>query len=433
MLYEVLGDIWVVQRNPYLQDDLIDNPKRRRLLDRRASPSVARDRAPSRRRGSRTAIARSANCCIAARRAVDAFASEFERVVQLRKRARRLLERHTRDDNIRFDAFARVSHVTDATDWRVEYPFVVLSPDSEREIPALVRSCIELGLTVIPRGGGTGYTGGAIPLTPLAAVINTEKLEALSSVETTTLPGVDANRADDLQRGRRSDAACFRRCRTRRLCIRRRSDVRRRLVHRRQRRDERRWQEGRLVGHRRRQSRVVADGRPRGELARGDAHRAQPRQDPRSSARQFRMRLEGRARAAGARARAAHRAHRHRRPQVPQDWARQGRHRQVSGRVAGRAEGRLRRDHHVRTLAAAPHAEAHPHGLPRVLRPRTPRDSLHRRDQDLPRRRSAHERCATRGPRTPGRALSARRRLRHQIKARRLAQDGPAWRHRRRG
>src|SRR5512133_1366002 len=32
MLYEVLGDIWVVQRNPYLQDDLLDNPKRRQLL-----------------------------------------------------------------------------------------------------------------------------------------------------------------------------------------------------------------------------------------------------------------------------------------------------------------------------------------------------------------------------------------------------------------
>ena len=29
MLYEVMGDIWVVQRNPYLQDDLLDNPKRR--------------------------------------------------------------------------------------------------------------------------------------------------------------------------------------------------------------------------------------------------------------------------------------------------------------------------------------------------------------------------------------------------------------------
>src|SRR5690242_17780861 len=32
MLYEVLGDIWVVQRNPYLQDDLLDDPKRRALL-----------------------------------------------------------------------------------------------------------------------------------------------------------------------------------------------------------------------------------------------------------------------------------------------------------------------------------------------------------------------------------------------------------------
>src|SRR5690606_8208629 len=32
MLYEVLGDIWVVQRNPYLQDDLLDNPRRRKLL-----------------------------------------------------------------------------------------------------------------------------------------------------------------------------------------------------------------------------------------------------------------------------------------------------------------------------------------------------------------------------------------------------------------
>ncbi len=27
-----------------------------------------------------------------------------------------------------FDGLARVSHVTDATDWRVEYPFVVVQP-----------------------------------------------------------------------------------------------------------------------------------------------------------------------------------------------------------------------------------------------------------------------------------------------------------------
>ena len=69
------------------------------------------------------------------------------------------------------------SHVTDATDWRVEYPFVVLTPDTEAETARLV-PCIELGLTVVPRGGGTGYTGGAVPLV-WRAVINTEKLESL--------------------------------------------------------------------------------------------------------------------------------------------------------------------------------------------------------------------------------------------------------------
>jgi hypothetical protein len=32
MLYEVLGDVWVVQRNPYLQDDLLGNRERRDAL-----------------------------------------------------------------------------------------------------------------------------------------------------------------------------------------------------------------------------------------------------------------------------------------------------------------------------------------------------------------------------------------------------------------
>src|SRR5690606_36266007 len=47
------------------------------------------------------------------------------------------------------------------------------------------------GLTIVPRGGGTGYTGGAIPLTWKSAVINTEKLDSLGSVETIELPGVE--------------------------------------------------------------------------------------------------------------------------------------------------------------------------------------------------------------------------------------------------
>jgi FAD/FMN-containing dehydrogenase len=126
----------------------------------------------------------------AARAAVDSFAAEFEQTLALRKRILKALTRITRKDNIQFDGLARVSHVTDATDWRVEYPFVVLHPDTEAEVAPLVRACIELGLTLIPRGGGTGYTGGAVPLDKFSAVINTEKLDALSAVEPLQLEGL---------------------------------------------------------------------------------------------------------------------------------------------------------------------------------------------------------------------------------------------------
>ncbi len=185
MLYEVLGDIWVVERNPFLQDDLIENPKRRRqLIDalhhrlnevqkRRDSIDPARD-------------AKVAQLLQAATDAVKRFEKHFTDLVALRKRARRLLVRHTHADNVRFDAYARVTHVTDATDWRVDLPFVILAPDTEAEIPDLVRGCVELGLTIIPRGGGTGYTGGAVPLTPWSAVVNTEKLQDLGEVDLAT-------------------------------------------------------------------------------------------------------------------------------------------------------------------------------------------------------------------------------------------------------
>src|SRR5690606_25640118 len=131
----------------------------------------------------------------AAGKAVADFAEEFRNTWDLRKRATRVLGRYTDKGNIKFDGLSRVSHVTDATDWRVEYPFVVLTPDDEEEMAGLVKGCIELGLTIIPRGGGTGYTGGAIPLTPMSAVINTEKLIGLSEVEMTRLPGVERDYA----------------------------------------------------------------------------------------------------------------------------------------------------------------------------------------------------------------------------------------------
>lgn len=189
MLFEVLGDIWVVRRNPYLQDDLLHNPKRLQqlieALSHRLNEINARREIEVPERDHKVLTLLSA-----ARQAVNDFERAFHEARELRQQIQKRLANITAKDNIKFDGLSRVSHVTDATDWRVEYPFVVLTPDSEEEIAALVRACIELRLTIIPRGGGTGYTGGAIPLSARSAVINTEKLDAIGPVECIQLPGV---------------------------------------------------------------------------------------------------------------------------------------------------------------------------------------------------------------------------------------------------
>lgn len=192
MLFEVLGDIWAVNRNPYLQEDMLQNPARRKLLidalyhrlnemDKRRDPSNP----------DRDALV--VYLMTAAHQAVRRFEADLASTHRLRSRVMRALSRATRSDNVRFDPFTRAAHVTDATDLRIEFPFVVITPDSEHEVPALVRACVRLGLIIIPRGGGTGYTGGAVPMSPMTAVINTEKFDHIGAVEKIRLPGHEPN------------------------------------------------------------------------------------------------------------------------------------------------------------------------------------------------------------------------------------------------
>ena len=184
MLFEILGDIWVVVRNPYIQDDLLENPKRLESLIHALNHRLEQIHA---RADANDQVLELIN---ATRKAISDFEQCFPAQKELRERTFKRLTKITRKDNIDFGGLARVSHVTDASDWRVVYPFVVIAPDTEEEMAAIVAACIELELPVIPRGGGTGYTGGAIPLEENTAIINTEKLEALGSITMQTLPGV---------------------------------------------------------------------------------------------------------------------------------------------------------------------------------------------------------------------------------------------------
>src|SRR6056300_435723 len=137
MLFEVLGD-------------LLENPKRLKLLIEAMHHRV---QSIEDRSFGNMKVAQLSKAAIAA---IEKFELDFKTTKKLRKKVFAKLKKYTHKHNIQFDGLARVSHVTDATDWRVEYPFVVIHPDKEKEIAHLVKACIELELTIIPRGGGTG-------------------------------------------------------------------------------------------------------------------------------------------------------------------------------------------------------------------------------------------------------------------------------------
>ena len=182
MLFEVLGDIWVIDRNPFIQEDLLDNRRRREALVGALKHRVSQ---MAERGGAEPRIT---NLVAIVSEAIESFQHRLRQMRTLRRKTMQSMRGLTHADNIRFDGLSRVSHVTDATDWRVELPFLVLTPDTEDELPGLIKCCIELGLTIIARGGGTGYTGGAIPLYANTAVINLEKLDKVDAVQTVDLP-----------------------------------------------------------------------------------------------------------------------------------------------------------------------------------------------------------------------------------------------------
>ena len=186
MLFEVLGDLWIVTRNPLLQDDLMANPKRLNALIKTMKERLARilDRVDGNPHVPKLVTK--------ARQAVEKFAQGFVEQKKLREQITRQLSRVSHQNTIDFSAIARVSQMTDATDWRVACPAVVLSPKTEIETADLVAICIDLGLTIIPRGGGTGYTGSGVPLYSDTAIINLERLDTIGIVnQKTTINGVN--------------------------------------------------------------------------------------------------------------------------------------------------------------------------------------------------------------------------------------------------
>jgi FAD/FMN-containing dehydrogenase/Fe-S oxidoreductase len=178
LLMRLLGEILVHRRNPYLFQELVDSPSRRRRLFEEARRDLATIEANA--RGEH----RTLDVVAACRGLLDAFMTDVQETPARRRRIRRALGGIVGPRYVGFDPFALVSHATDATDWRLHLPIAVVWPTDEAQVAPLLAAIGRLGLKALPRGAGTGLTGGAVPLRPDCIVVNTERLDRIRGVST---------------------------------------------------------------------------------------------------------------------------------------------------------------------------------------------------------------------------------------------------------
>ncbi|WP_461210342.1 FAD-binding and (Fe-S)-binding domain-containing protein [Desulfocurvus sp. DL9XJH121] len=79
---------------------------------------------------------------------------------------------------------SRVECATDATDLRMELPMLVLHPATTEHIRDIVRLAGEMHFALVPRGGGSGLTGGAIPADKRSVILSLAKLDAILDIDT---------------------------------------------------------------------------------------------------------------------------------------------------------------------------------------------------------------------------------------------------------
>ncbi len=78
---------------------------------------------------------------------------------------------------------ALVENATDATDLRMELPLCVVEPDSTEQVAELVRLANDRKFALIPRGGGSGMTGGAVPARKRTVIVVLTRLTHISPID----------------------------------------------------------------------------------------------------------------------------------------------------------------------------------------------------------------------------------------------------------
>ncbi len=124
---------------------------------------------------------------------ITMFWSAHESDMSFRKELIARLSSVLPPENIDTRRHSLVENATDATDLRLELPLLVVTPQNAEQVSAVVRLANEMHFALVPRGGGSGLTGGAIPARKRSVVLSLTKLTRIGPIDGETMTmGVEA-------------------------------------------------------------------------------------------------------------------------------------------------------------------------------------------------------------------------------------------------
>lgn len=112
------------------------------------------------------------------------FWSAYEAEMDFRQKLISELRNILPDECIRANPAALVEAATDATDLRMELPLLVVEPANAEQVAKIVRLANEMKFALIPRGGGSGMTGGAVPARKRSLIVSMTRLTRIGPIDT---------------------------------------------------------------------------------------------------------------------------------------------------------------------------------------------------------------------------------------------------------
>ncbi len=109
------------------------------------------------------------------------FEVKQEEVIKVPDRVKRALKELLGEHRVLDDEMDRLLYSYDATRIKV-LPELVVIPETKEEVQKLVKICYEEGIPVTPRGAGSGYTGGSLPVKG-GVVVSFEKMDRILEID----------------------------------------------------------------------------------------------------------------------------------------------------------------------------------------------------------------------------------------------------------